>query len=100
MSENGRRARAVELARHAATNADQALSERDAAIRFAAGEGASLRELAAATGVSHMTVKRIVGRPINEALVEAAAADPTIPAPEDWTDEQRAKLRRVVETED
>jgi DNA invertase Pin-like site-specific DNA recombinase len=62
------RANAVKLAGRAATKADRAVSERDAAIRFAATQGASLRELAEATGVSHMSVKRIIERTPAEAV--------------------------------
>ena len=43
-----------------ATN--ERLAQRDAAIRLASSEGASLRELADAAGMSHMTIKRILER--------------------------------------
>ena len=52
----------LKLVRYAATNADVATTKRDAAIREAHRAGASLRELAEASGISHMTVKRIVDR--------------------------------------
>lgn len=52
----------LKLVRYAAENADVATSKRDAAIREAHRFGASLRELAEASGVSHMTVKRIIER--------------------------------------
>ena len=51
-----------QLVRYAAENAHVATSKRDAAIREAHVAGASLRELADASGISHMTVKRIVER--------------------------------------
>lgn len=56
------RARAVKLARHAAAKHETTEQALHAAIRFAAEHGASLRELANATGLSHMTVKRILER--------------------------------------
>ena len=52
----------LKLVRYAAENADVASSKRDAAIREAHRAGASLREIAQASGISHMTVKRIVER--------------------------------------
>ena len=39
-----------------------ALAERDAAVLRASDAGASLREIAEATGIAHMTVKRIIER--------------------------------------
>jgi DNA invertase Pin-like site-specific DNA recombinase len=59
---DGDKSRALKLAAHAAHRADIAESARNAAIRFAADSGASLRELAEATGLGHMTVKRIIER--------------------------------------
>ena len=53
---------ALRLAATAVSRADVAESTRDNAIRFAADSGASLREIAAATGLATMTVKRIVDR--------------------------------------
>lgn len=50
------------LVRYAAENADVAASKRDAAIREARRAGSSLREIADASGISHMTVKRIIER--------------------------------------
>lgn len=52
----------LKLVRYAAENADVASSKRDAAIREAHRAGSSLREIADASGISHMTVKRIVER--------------------------------------
>lgn len=52
----------LKLVRYAAANADVASSKRDAAIREAHRAGSSLREIAEASGISHMTVKRIVER--------------------------------------
>lgn len=52
----------LKLVRYAAKNADVATTKRDAAIREAHRAGASLREIAAESGVSHMSVKRIVER--------------------------------------
>lgn len=52
----------LKLVRYAAHNADVATSKRDAAIREAHRAGASLRDIATESGISHMTVKRIVQR--------------------------------------
>ena len=52
----------MKLVRYASENAHVATTKRDAAIREAHRSGASLSELAEASGVSHMTVKRIVDR--------------------------------------
>jgi len=52
----------LKLVRYAAENADVASRKRDAAIREAHRAGSSLREIADASGISHMTVKRIVER--------------------------------------
>ena len=52
----------LKLVRYAAENADVASSKSDAAIREAHRAGSSLREIADASGISHMTVKRIVER--------------------------------------
>jgi DNA invertase Pin-like site-specific DNA recombinase len=57
---------ALKLASAAAHKADLAESTRNNAIRFAAEQGASLREIAANTGLSHMTVKRILERSPSE----------------------------------
>jgi hypothetical protein len=54
--------RALKLAANASQRATITQGTRDNAIRFAADSGASLREIAAATGLDHMTVKRIVDR--------------------------------------
>ena len=51
--------------RFAATSArkqDLALTTRNNAIRFAYDSGASLREIAEATGIPHSTIKRICDR--------------------------------------
>jgi DNA-binding NarL/FixJ family response regulator len=52
----------LKLVRYAAHTADVATTKRDAAIREAHRAGASLRDIAAESGISHMTVKRIVER--------------------------------------
>jgi transposase len=52
----------LKLVHYAARNAGVAANKRDAAIRAAHRAGASLRDIAAESGMSHMTVKRIVGR--------------------------------------
>ena len=52
----------LKLVRYAARSAGVANSKRDAAIREAYRAGASLREIAAESGMSHMTVKRLVER--------------------------------------
>jgi DNA-binding NarL/FixJ family response regulator len=52
----------LKLVRYAAKNADVATTKRDTAMREAHRAGASLREIAAESGVSHMSVKRIVER--------------------------------------
>ncbi len=54
--------RLLRLVGHGARNAERAIASRDAAIREAHRAGASLRDIADAAGVSHMTVKRIVER--------------------------------------
>jgi DNA invertase Pin-like site-specific DNA recombinase len=58
----GDKRRALRLAATAAHRADLAEASRNNAIRFAADAGASLREIAAATELPHMTVKRIISR--------------------------------------
>lgn len=57
---------ALKLASAAAHKVDVAEATRNNAIRFAAEQGASLREIAAGTGLSHMTVKRILERSASE----------------------------------
>jgi DNA invertase Pin-like site-specific DNA recombinase len=57
-----KQANLLKLVRYAADNADVATSKRDAAIREAHRAGSSLREIADASGISHMTVKRILER--------------------------------------
>jgi hypothetical protein len=52
----------LKLVHYAARNAGVAANKRDAAIREAHRAGASLRDIAAESGMSHMTVKRIVER--------------------------------------
>jgi DNA-binding NarL/FixJ family response regulator len=54
--------RLLQLVRHGARSAGRAVASRDAAIREAHRAGASLRDIAEAASVSHMTVKRIVER--------------------------------------
>ena len=56
--------RALRHAGRVAAKVDVAERERDGAIRFASETGASLREIAEATGLGHMTVKRIVDRAV------------------------------------
>jgi Homeodomain-like domain len=58
----GDKRRALRLAATATHRADLAETSRNNAIRFAADAGASLREIAAATQLPHMTVKRIISR--------------------------------------
>jgi hypothetical protein len=52
----------LKLVRYAARSAGVATSKLDAAIREARRAGASLREIVAESGISHMSVKRIVER--------------------------------------
>lgn len=52
----------LKLVRYAARSASVAAAKRDAAIREAHRAGASLRDIAAESGMSHMTIKRIVER--------------------------------------
>lgn len=54
--------RLLELVRYASESADIAIQRRDAAIREAHRAGASLRDIAAVSGISHMSVKRIIER--------------------------------------
>ncbi len=49
----------LKLAQECAEAARQAQDQRDQFIRQASADGASLREIADAVGLSHMTVKRI-----------------------------------------
>ena len=58
----GDKRRALKLAATASHGAGLAQTSRNNAIRFAADAGASLREIATATELPHMTVKRIVDR--------------------------------------
>ena len=57
----------LKLVRYAARSAGVAGGKRDAAIREAHRAGASLRDIAAESGMSHMTVKRILERSENTA---------------------------------
>ena len=52
----------LKLVRYATRSAGVATTKRDAAIREAHRAGASLRDIAAESGMSHMTIKRIVER--------------------------------------
>lgn len=52
----------LKLVRYAARSAGVATAKRDAAIREAHRAGASLRDIAAESGLSHMTVKRVIER--------------------------------------
>lgn len=54
--------RLLKLVHYAARNAGVATSKRNAAIREAYRAGASLRDIAAESGMSHMTIKRIIER--------------------------------------
>ena len=58
-------AQMLKLVRYAAQNASVATSKRDAAIREAHRAGASLRDIAAESGMSHMTIKRITERAVD-----------------------------------
>jgi hypothetical protein len=58
----GDKRRALKLAATAARRANLSETSRNNAVRFAADAGNSLREIAAATELPHMTVKRIVDR--------------------------------------
>lgn len=55
----------LKLVRYSATSADVATTKRDAAIREAHRAGASLRDIATESGISHMSVKRIVERSVD-----------------------------------
>lgn len=52
----------LKLVRYAAQASDLAIAKRDAAIREAHRAGLSLRDIAAESGISHMSVKRIILR--------------------------------------
>jgi DNA-binding NarL/FixJ family response regulator len=52
----------LKLVRYAARTANVATTKRDAAIREAHRAGLSLRDIASESGISHMSVKRIVER--------------------------------------
>jgi DNA-binding NarL/FixJ family response regulator len=54
--------RLLKLVRYAARSADVATTKRDAAIREAHRAGVSLRDIASESGISHMSVKRIIER--------------------------------------
>ena len=56
------RSQMLKLVRYASRNADVATSKRDAAIREAHRAGVSLRDIAAESGISHMSVKRVIER--------------------------------------
>lgn len=58
----GDKRRALKLAAHASKKFDDAEAGRAAALRFAKEQGASLREIADATGIPHVTVGRIIDR--------------------------------------
>ncbi|HXH57891.1 hypothetical protein [Iamia sp.] len=57
-----RQRQALGLAKRAATKRAEAEAELIAALRFAHDAGASLRALAEATGIPHMTVKDTLDR--------------------------------------
>jgi DNA-binding NarL/FixJ family response regulator len=59
---NEKRTNLLKLVRYAAENARVSTTKRDAAIREANRAGASLREIASQSGISHMSVKRILER--------------------------------------
>jgi DNA invertase Pin-like site-specific DNA recombinase len=52
----------LRVASRLARKAQKVAEQRDEAIRSASEAGGSLREIADATGTSHMTVKRIIER--------------------------------------
>ena len=60
--EDATQTRFLKLVHYAARSADVATTKRDAAIREAHRAGVSLREIAAESGISHMSVKRIIER--------------------------------------
>jgi len=62
-TDDSTQARLLQLVHYAAHEADVATGKRDAAVREAHRAGASLRDIAAKSGISHMSVKRIVERP-------------------------------------
>ena len=62
MSTDDTQTNLLKLVRYAARSAGVASTKRDAAIREAHRAGASLRDIAAESGMSHMTVKRIIER--------------------------------------
>lgn len=55
----------LKLVRYAARASDLAIARRDAAIREAYRAGLSLRDIAAESGISHMSVKRIILRTVD-----------------------------------
>ena len=59
---DGTQTNLLKLVRYAARSAGIAASKRDAAIREAHRAGVSLRDIAAESDMSHMTVKRIIQR--------------------------------------
>lgn len=59
---DGDKRRALKLAASAVQRADVAETSKSNAIWFASRSGATLREIAEATGLAHMTVKRIIDR--------------------------------------
>jgi hypothetical protein len=56
----GDKRRALAHAAAAQRRLDEVMRARSAAFRFAHDTGSSLREIAEATGVPHMTVKRLI----------------------------------------
>jgi transposase-like protein len=61
------RDQALKMLRRAAVNATKATASRDGWMRYAhLFVGVSLRDIAEATGISHMTVKRIIERTPDE----------------------------------
>lgn len=59
---DGDKRRALKHAARSASKLETSERDRDAAILFASEVGSSLREIADATGLSHMSVKRILER--------------------------------------
>jgi DNA-directed RNA polymerase specialized sigma24 family protein len=59
------RRQAIRLVRRATERLNKAQSEQRSAIRFASEVGASLREIALAADVSHMTVKNLLDVPVD-----------------------------------
>jgi DNA-binding NarL/FixJ family response regulator len=55
----------LKLVRYASERAAVSVTKRDAAVREAHRAGASLRDIAAESGMSHMTIQRIIQRELD-----------------------------------